>query len=81
MYNVVLIFFIIAHILGDFYCQWNKLVDQKNKYFKGLLLHCFIYTVCSLIAMIPIWNPVTVIYALYFAILHFIIDFVKFYHI
>ncbi|MEI6100570.1 MAG: DUF3307 domain-containing protein [Eubacteriales bacterium] len=78
MYSTYLVFFVIAHILGDFYFQRERLVQYKNKFFRGLLLHSLIYAGSVYAVILPIFGFDAVLYASVFACAHFIIDFAKF---
>lgn len=47
MYNALLFLVLLsAHLLGDFYLQWENLAKKKGDNYSWLLLHAFIYTVC-----------------------------------
>ena len=38
-----LVLYLIAHLLGDFYLQWQRLADLKNVARRGLLFHTLLY--------------------------------------
>lgn len=78
MYNAILILFLIGHILGDFYFQWTSLAAEKNESMRKLLLHCLIYLIAMGIVTIPIFNIITLKYAVFIAVAHLIVDFLKF---
>ena len=73
----LLVLFIFAHILGDYYFQSEKLADKKAKSFSWLLLHgllyavgygivlCFFFSVNMLLGALILWGA------------HFVIDLIK----
>lgn len=73
MKNILLIF-LIAHILGDFYFQWGRLAQKKQKKFRYLLLHSLIYGVVMLGVTAALWSFEVFLYALIAVAAHFVID-------
>jgi hypothetical protein len=73
-----LIFF-LAHILGDFYFQSNKTVDEKRKNIYGVIRHCvhclITYVILTALLMQPSPGLLSAVSLL--AVSHFFIDLLK----
>lgn len=48
-YREILIVFLIAHILSDFYFQSESMARKKDKCFKYLVIHSIVYGLVTLI--------------------------------
>ena len=46
---------LMGHLIGDYYLQWDKLIQMKKSSFKYLLLHVFIYTL-PFIGIVIVFN-------------------------
>lgn len=69
----LLIKFILAHLIGDFFLQSAKSIDQKNKR-KWRSLHLYLHTIIHFALLLLIAGLDQWIAALIIAISHFIID-------
>lgn len=76
IYKFILIF-ILAHLLGDYYLQTEKMAKDKNNKIVYLLIHSFLYYLISFIVVIPFWDPSIVMYAVYISTAHLVIDLLK----
>jgi len=47
-----LVLFLIAHLLGDFYLQWQSLAELKNNTRRGLLYHTLLYGAAFLLTLL-----------------------------
>lgn len=77
MYKTVFAILLLAHILGDFYFQSQKIVEQKKKSIYKVLLHGAIYTLACFIIIIPILNTWLILAAAFISISHLTIDILK----
>ena len=75
----LLVLMLIAHILGDFYFQTDKMASEKDNSLKGVIIHAIEYTFSVFLVMIPVINSNILILILYMSLLHFIIDILKFF--
>ena len=75
----LLVLMLIAHILGDFYFQTDKIASEKDNSLKGVIIHAIEYTFSVFLVMIPVINSNILILILYMSLLHFIIDILKFF--
>ncbi len=78
MNNNIFVYFLIIHIIADFYLENQKLSSDKNQKFIKLLLHGLIYLITSIIFIIPLWCKTIFIYALILSSIHLLIDILKF---
>ena len=76
-YNMLFLYF-IGHLLGDYYLQSNTIAKDKVCHLKGLLLHCFIYTLIMIAVILPIYSPLLLLASLFIALTHFLFDWIKF---
>lgn len=77
MFKTVFIILLLAHILGVFYFQSQKLSEQKEKSLSKVLLHGIIYSLVCLIVIIPVINIWLIIAAAFISITHLIINLLK----
>lgn len=68
----------IGHILGDFYFQTEHLAALKKQRYKGVVLHGLEYYGAMLVAIIPLFGLDMILAATYAALIHFVIDTVKY---
>lgn len=77
MCNELFVNLLLAHVLGDFYCQTDKWCDAKrNKKFKS----CFLYVhpiIIGVLSWLLVWNWTFAICALILMVSHLVIDAVK----
>lgn len=68
----------IAHLLGDFYFQSERMARKKDKTYKGVLVHCAEYYVVALLVVLPVFSPGMAAASALTAFTHFVIDTVKY---
>ncbi len=78
MITKYLLIFGIAHLLGDFYFQTEKMAREKEIKYKGVLFHCAEYFVVTLLVVLPVFSFDMMIASLYTALAHLVIDTVKY---
>ena len=78
MFKSVFLIFIIAHVLGDFFLQSDKLAQRKQTNFRYLLLHSLFYVIVFIVCMLPFWSIALIQAAVFLSVLHFIIDSCRF---
>lgn len=81
MFKIFFLYFVLIHVLGDFYLQTGSLARDKNLSTRKLLEHGFIYTIASIIIILPIYSPALLTASICLSISHIIIDFVKYTYI
>lgn len=81
MFRAYLIILILAHVLGDFYIQTSNMAEKKVKSIKWVLLHSLFYWGMMLLICLPIMSWEIILGATIAAILHCLIDIVKFIYI
>ena len=47
---------LIAHILGDFYFQTDKIASEKDNSLNGVIIHAIEYTFSVFLMMLPVIN-------------------------
>ena len=74
--GMLFLILLLAHLLGDYYFQPQKLADKKEKQYSAVLIHSLIYAVCvgltALVVEAPWW-----VFAVA-ALAHCVIDSLKF---
>lgn len=68
--------YLLSHILGDYYLQWPRLAEQKNRTCGGLCLHALVYAapfLATILAAKPCFSALALI-----IIGHALIDWLKF---
>lgn len=78
MISKLLLLMMIGHVLGDFYFQTEKIAKQKEKMFKGVLIHSLEYYIALLCVEIPFISIDLFLCATYMAIAHLFIDAIKY---
>ncbi|NLK94845.1 MAG: DUF3307 domain-containing protein [Clostridiales bacterium] len=79
MFKLYLLFYLLIHILGDFYFQSEKLAKGKNKSIIKLFNHCIIYLIVSIVVTIPVFSLNLLLSVVILSFIHGIIDFCKFF--
>lgn len=74
MPQILFLHFFTGHILADFYFQTSVIAQKKENSFSYLLLHCLIYLLTMVAVILPLSNWQLVQWALFIAVIHFIID-------
>lgn len=75
---VTLKLLLIAHLIGDFFLQPVKLVEQKKNSIKGLIIHTIIYTLMIALVLLlfgNIWEITFWTFLIFIS--HFAIDYVR----
>ncbi|NLY38871.1 MAG: DUF3307 domain-containing protein [Firmicutes bacterium] len=78
MFKLLFGFFLTIHLLGDFYFQSDKLSEKKRNGYCYVLLHGLIYFLISFACAIPFWSIPVLLSASALAVLHFVVDSIKF---
>lgn len=81
MFKFLFLYFLLIHVLGDFYFQTSCLAKDKNRSVWKLLEHGFIYTVACIIMILPFYSTELLTAALSLAASHIVIDLIKYDHI
>ena len=69
---------LIAHLIGDFFLQPVKLVEQKKNSIKGLIIHTLIYTLMIVLVLLLFGNIWEIIFWTFLIFIsHFAIDYVR----
>ena len=69
---------LIAHLIGDFFLQPVKLVEQKKNSIKGLIIHTIIYTLMIALVLLLFGNIWEIIFWTFLIFIsHFAIDYVR----
>lgn len=69
---------LLAHLVGDFVLQWDKLAQWKSREFKGVVAHCAIVAVVTLLFALP-FDPLWWSGVLFISLSHLLIDSVSFF--
>lgn len=77
-YREILIIFLIAHILSDFYFQSETMARRKDKNFKYLVIHSIIYGLVTFIIVKLICINFENIYLWIIIFSHFLVDALKY---
>ena len=68
----------IGHVLGNFYFQTDKISEEKDKSFKGVIIHAIEYTLSVFLVMLPFINMGLIKWGLLYSVSHFAIDAIKY---
>lgn len=77
--NNITLLFLIAHVLGDFYFQSNKLSRTKAKKYRYVLLHSVLYAVPFLLIFSLVFSWEIIIGVIAIVVSHFVVDTAKFF--
>ncbi len=69
----------ILHFIGDYYLQFKKLAEFKEKSLWGVIIHSIIYSVPVLISLPFVEGDKYLMWSAIMCGTHFIIDFIKFF--
>jgi hypothetical protein len=69
---------ILAHLVGDYVLQWDKLATWKSRELKGVLAHCFIVFLVTLLLALP-FDPFWWQGVLFISTAHLFIDAIQLY--
>ena len=75
-----IVFMCLAHVLGDFYFQTEKMANNKVKFYRWVLAHSLEYTVVVMLMSVLLldMNPDVLLASILVAFCHFVIDTGKF---
>lgn len=76
MNSEFLLFFLLAHFIGDFVFQTNKIAKMKSEEIKGVFYHSMIVLI-SQVALLAIFGWKGILAGLISSIIHFAIDYSK----
>jgi len=76
-FKTILSLLFIAHLLGDFYFQSDKLAIEKNIKWHKMALHGFIYTLCIIALINLFFENASLLFPLLLAAIHLLIDVLK----
>ncbi|WP_026661130.1 DUF3307 domain-containing protein [Butyrivibrio sp. AC2005] len=68
----------IGHILGDYYFQTEKIAEEKEKSYRGIVIHSLVYILIMIVMMALAFNKYFVCIGVIAAIVHFVIDSLKY---
>lgn len=77
-YREMLVIFMMAHILSDFYFQSESMARKKDKCFKYLVIHSIVYGLVTLIIVKLISTNFENIYLWIIIFSHFLVDALKY---
>lgn len=60
---------ILAHLISDFPLQFNKIYQLKMESMKGVLIHCSIAGVMSVLALVPYLADHTIWYSVWYSVI------------
>lgn len=69
---------ILAHLVGDYVLQWDNLAAWKSRELKGVLAHCAVVTVVTILFALP-FNPYWWQGVLFISAAHLFIDAIQLY--
>jgi len=78
MFKSIFLIFLVAHVLGDFFLQSDKLAQRKQTNFRYILLHSLLYLIVFIVFTLPFWSISLILAAVILSVSHFIIDSCKF---
>lgn len=78
-YKEILIVFLLAHILSDFYFQTDSMARKKDNSFKYIVIHSMVYGFITLIIVKSIFKNIENMYLEIIIISHFLVDTIKYY--
>lgn len=74
--NIILVF-LIAHVLGDFYLQTDNIAKEKNEKYSSLFIHAAIYAVITIGLALLVSGTALLATSIVLSVLHFIVDLIK----
>lgn len=78
MFRVWFNYYLLVHILGDFYFQSDRLAEKKRNSYKYVLLHGLIYLIISLACALPFWSLPVFLSAGILSVFHWLVDSIKY---
>lgn len=77
-FKEIFLLLLLAHVIGDFYLQTEKMAENKTDHVRWVLIHCLVYWAAFVIAILPVFNWSLVLYGFLTALLHMGIDMAKY---
>ncbi len=81
MFKQVFMILLLGHILGDFYAQTETMAKKKENTARWVWLHGLSYGVTILVVLLPIISWQIFIAGITAAVLHLLIDVMKYYYV
>jgi len=78
MFKSILLIFILAHVLGDFYFQPVKLAEAKDKSYVFVIVHSLIYISVTILCALLCSSINILIGAMVLSLIHFTVDTAKY---
>ena len=78
MFKDIFSYFLLVHILGDFYFQSDKLAEKKKNRYRYVLLHGLIYFIVSFLCALPFWSAPLFLYTGILSVFHWLVDSLKY---
>ena len=78
MFREFLMLLLLAHVLGDFYMQTERLAKKKQERIRWVLLHALLYWMASLLAVLPFLSWPVLLFSSISAGSHLLIDVLKY---
>lgn len=78
MFKLVLSFFMLMHILGDFYFQTDKMAQRKRTKYRYVVGYSLLYMAVFCIGSLAVWSAAVACIAAALSVLHFAIDSLKY---
>ena len=61
-FKEIFLLLLLAHVIGDFYLQTEKMAENKTDHVRWVLIHCLVYWAAFVIAILPVFNWSLVLY-------------------
>lgn len=71
----------LAHIVGDFYIQTEKIAARKAESIKWVFLHCLFYWLTVIVVLLSVISENAIIFGTVAAMTHLLIDIMKYFYI
>lgn len=78
MFKEYFILLLLAHIIGDFYFQSEKMAKKKEMKIEWILLHSILYWGAFLGVSILVFSKELFVSGMVLSVIHMAIDFIKF---
>lgn len=80
MFKLYFIYLLLAHVLGDYYFQSERLAEEKINLLHKQGIHSAIYTVTGIVCILPAFQIKLLIAVLALSASHLLIDLAKYYY-
>lgn len=78
MFKELLVLLLLGHVVGEYYVQTPKMVQQKAIEVKWIIIHAICYGVMMVVSIIPIFSIKMLFVAMFIAIIHLLIELIKY---